>query len=173
MPRRASAPKTEVPFLTDKAIEQEAALLLAEFCAQQKPIVAPPIPIDEIIELHLKLTFEISDLQDLFHVADVHGAIWINERRLAVDQSLDPSQNPRKLGRYRFTLGHETGHCWDTALPAAWTLCRLRKHGARVCPVQATFCSLAIETAPDVASRGPMSRQSAEGGGQNNAHAPP
>jgi hypothetical protein len=110
MSRRASAPKTEVPFLTDKAIEEEAALLLSEYCAQHKPIVAPPIPIDEIIELHLKLTFEVQDLQDLFRAADVHGAIWINEGRLAVDQSLDPSRNPRKLGRYRFTLGHETGH---------------------------------------------------------------
>lgn len=110
MPRRASAPRTEVPFLTDKAIEEEATLLLSEYCAQQKPIAAPPIPIDDIIELHLKLTFDICDLQDLFHAADVHGAIWINEGRLAVDQSLDPCRNPRKLGRYRFTLGHETGH---------------------------------------------------------------
>ena len=110
MPRRASAPPTDVPFLPDKTIEQETALLLAEFCAEQRAIVAPPIPIDDIIELHLKLTFEISDLQRLFHVADVHGAIWINDGRLAVDQSLDPDQNPRKLGRYRFTLGHETGH---------------------------------------------------------------
>ena len=110
MSRRVSAPKTEVPYLTDKAIEEEAALLLAEFCAQQRPVVVPPIPIDDIIELHLKLTFEISDLQGLFRVADVHGAIWINDGRLAVDQSLDPDRNPRKLGRYRFTLGHETGH---------------------------------------------------------------
>jgi Zn-dependent peptidase ImmA (M78 family) len=110
MSRRASAPPTEVPFLTDKVIEEESALLLAEFCAQQRPIMAPPIPIDDIIELHLKLTFEISDLQGLFRVADVHGAIWINDGRLAVDQSLDPDRNPRKLGRYRFTLGHETGH---------------------------------------------------------------
>jgi len=110
MPRRATVPSREVPFLTDKAIEGEAALLLAEFCEQQRPVVAPPIPIDDVIELHLKLTFEIGDLQSLFRAADVHGAIWINEGRLVVDQSLDPSHNPRKLGRYRFTLGHETGH---------------------------------------------------------------
>jgi hypothetical protein len=66
MPRRASAPPTDVPFLTDKATEEEAALLVAEYCAQQQPIATPPIPIDDIIELHLKLTFEIGDLQSLF-----------------------------------------------------------------------------------------------------------
>ncbi len=110
MRRRVSISRNEVPYLTDKVIEQEAMVLLSEYGDQCKPIVVPPIPIDEIIELHLKLTFEVHDLQQLFHVADVHGAIWINEGRLAVDQSLDPSVNPRKLGRYRFTLGHETGH---------------------------------------------------------------
>jgi hypothetical protein len=110
MRRRVSVPSSDVPFLTDKAIEQETLVLLAEYSEQCRPITAPPIPIDEIIELHLKLTFELQDLRQLFHTADVHGAIWINEGRLAVDQCLDPSGNPRKLGRYRFTLGHETGH---------------------------------------------------------------
>lgn len=109
MARRVSVP-SEVPFLKDKAIEEEAALLLSEYGEQHKPITAPPIPIDEIIELHLKLTFEVHDLQDLLRAPDVHGAIWINEGRIAVDQCLDPSENPRMLGRYRFTLGHETGH---------------------------------------------------------------
>jgi Zn-dependent peptidase ImmA (M78 family) len=110
MPHRVSVPTNEVPFLADKAIEAEAALLLSEYGEQCGPVSAPPVPIDEIIELHLKLTFEIRNLQQLFRAADVHGAIWINEGRLAVDQSLDPSRNPRKLGRYRYTLGHETGH---------------------------------------------------------------
>lgn len=89
MARRASAPPTEVPYLTDKVIEEEAALLLAEFCAQQRPVATPPIPIDDIIELHLKLQFEISDLQGLFRIADVHGAIWINDGRLGGDNSQD------------------------------------------------------------------------------------
>lgn len=110
MSRRASVSSNDVPFLTDKAIEQEAMVLLAEYGEQCTPITAPPVPVDEIIELHLKLAFEFHNLQQLFQVGDVDGAIWFKEERLAVDQSLDPSTNPRRLGRYRFTLGHEAGH---------------------------------------------------------------
>jgi len=43
------------------------------------------------------------DLSELFQVSDIHGAIWSNEGRIAVDTSLDPEANPRKLGRYRYT----------------------------------------------------------------------
>lgn len=110
MPRRVAAPTNEVPYLTEKRIEEEANLLLGELAERGEPVDAPPIPIDDIVEMHLGLTFEISDLQELFGVGDVHGALWVNEGRVAVDQSLDPDRNPRKLGRFRFTLGHETGH---------------------------------------------------------------
>jgi hypothetical protein len=67
------------------------------------------VPIDEIIELHLKLEFEIRDLQTLFGFGDVHGAIWFLERRIAVDEQLDPARQPGKRGRYHFTLAHEAG----------------------------------------------------------------
>jgi len=110
MPRHAKIPSNDVPFLPDKTLEAEADVLLAEYGGSFDPVTEPPVPIDEIIELYLKLQFELQDLQQLFGAADVHGAIWINERRMAVDQSLDPHDNPRKMGRYRFTLGHETGH---------------------------------------------------------------
>jgi len=110
MPRRVSIPGSEVPYLSKHAIEQEATVLLAEYSERFKPVVEPPVPVDEIIELHLELTFELKDLQELFRYGDVHGATWISEGRIAVDQSLDPHENPRKLGRFRFTAGHETGH---------------------------------------------------------------
>jgi len=88
-------------FLPEKHIQREADLLLAEYGERFEQVVGPPIPIDEIIELHLLLTFEIGDLREMFGVGDIHGAIWINQGRIAVDRSLDPSANPRKLGRYR------------------------------------------------------------------------
>lgn len=102
----------DVPFLTDRKIEDNAELLLGEFGnhPDRRPINSPPIPIDEIIELHLQLTFEIRDLQPLSNGGDVHGAIWFQSRRLGVDQSLDPNRFPAKLGRYHFTLAHEVGH---------------------------------------------------------------
>jgi len=110
MRRRSSTPRGGVPFLPEKHIEQEAELLLAEYEERFEEIVEPPVPIDEMIELHLQLAFEITNLRELFGAGDIHGAIWINEGRIAVDCSLDPAANPRKLGRYRFTLAHETGH---------------------------------------------------------------
>jgi hypothetical protein len=88
---------SDVPFLKKEVIEAEALSLLAEY----GQVAAPPVPIDDIVELHLKLTFEIMDLQQIFGVGDVHGAIWFRAQRVGVDQS---------LGRYHFTLAHEAGH---------------------------------------------------------------
>ncbi len=100
----------EVPYLKKEVIEAEAALVLAEYGQQHGQVTAPPIPIDEIVELHLKLTLEIMDLQQIFGFGDVHGAIWFRSQRVGVDQSLDPARYPAKRGRYHFTLAHEAGH---------------------------------------------------------------
>lgn len=110
MTRGRSTIVLKLPYLTDRHIEDEAALLLAEFGNKHGQVTAPPIPIDDIIELYLELTFEFKDMQALFGVGDVHGALWVNERRVGVDASLDPEQHPVKLGRYRFTLANEAGH---------------------------------------------------------------
>lgn len=110
MSRRIAASGRDVPYLTERALEDEASLLLAEYGREHAEIMAPPVPIDEIIEIHLKLTFELKDLADLFGHGDVHGALWINKKLVGVDQSLDPTVYPSKLGRFRFTLAHETGH---------------------------------------------------------------
>jgi Zn-dependent peptidase ImmA (M78 family) len=100
----------DVPYLSKAVIEAEADLLLAEFARAHYEVVAPPVPIDEIVELHLKLAFEIIDLRTLFGHGDIHGAIWINQKRIAVDARLDPTNHPAKRGRYHYTLAHETGH---------------------------------------------------------------
>ncbi|GIW56287.1 MAG: hypothetical protein KatS3mg082_2748 [Nitrospiraceae bacterium] len=100
----------EVPYLKKDVIEEEAALVLSEYGQQFGPITAPPIPIDDIVELHLRLTLEILDLRQIFGFGDVHGAIWFRSQRVGVDQSLDPARNPAKRGRYHFTLAHEAGH---------------------------------------------------------------
>ncbi len=102
--------KSTVPFLREEVIAGEANLLLAEFARDQRPILAPPVPIDDLVELHLKLSFEIRDLRSLFGFGDVHGAVWFRDKLIAVDKQLDPDVYPAKLGRYHFTLAHETGH---------------------------------------------------------------
>jgi len=100
----------EVPFLHEKQIEREADVLLAEFSERFFAIAKPPVPIDEIVELHLSLVLEIKDMKSLFPFADVHGAIWFERGRIGIDQSLDPATNPNRRGRYHFTLAHEVGH---------------------------------------------------------------
>ncbi len=43
----------KLPFLTDQHIADEVQSLLAEYGTAREPIVAPPIPVDEIVELYM------------------------------------------------------------------------------------------------------------------------
>lgn len=107
---RSNSFRPKLPFITDQEFEDEAALLLAEFGRKHGQVAGPPIPIDEIVELYLELELELLDMNALFGVDDVHGALWVNERRVGIDQRFDPHANPKMLGRYHFTLAHEAGH---------------------------------------------------------------
>jgi Zn-dependent peptidase ImmA (M78 family) len=110
MAPRNYGPRHKVPFLHIKQIEAEADLLIAEFGDRFHPVLAPPVPLDDMVELHLRLALEFWDMKLLFPFADVHGAIWFDQARIGVDQNLDPLVNSSRLGRYRFTLAHEVGH---------------------------------------------------------------
>lgn len=110
MRQRVAIKQHAVPFLHEKAIEEHALLLLDEWALEHPPVTKPPIPIDEILEFHLGLTFVIDDLQTAFGTPDVLGGIWFGDRLIKIDKSLDPSVSPKMLGRYRFTLAHEVGH---------------------------------------------------------------
>ncbi len=106
-----------VPFLSEDEIEQDAALLLAEFVQSRNVVIESLIPIEDILEKHLKLAFEFADTHEMFGLArdheneaDILGAIIFEERRVVIDQSLDPEEDLSKEGRYRFTLAHEIGH---------------------------------------------------------------
>lgn len=109
---RRTAPSTgpKLRFMKDQEFEDEAALLLAEYGNKHGQVNAPPIPVDDIVELYLKLSLEFLNMQKLFGVDDVHGALWVNEKRVGIDQQLDPARYPAMLGRYHFTLAHEAGH---------------------------------------------------------------
>jgi len=112
--------KTHVPYLSRHALDSQAALLLHEYGLEYRPVTAPPVPIDAILENFLKLTFSFMDLRAIFRAADVDGALWMERGEVGVDQRLDPDADPRKEGRYNFTLAHEIGH-WQLHrnLPAA------------------------------------------------------
>ena len=107
-----------VPYLSEETIEREAETLLAEYAYARSVSLKPPIPIEDIIEKHLKLRLEFDDLHEVLGVPqvglepDIFGAIWIKEREIYIDQSLDPEERPSSEGRYQFTLAHEGGGHW-------------------------------------------------------------
>ncbi len=86
-----------VPYLADEMIEDDAALLLAEYAHARGIVIAPPIPIEDIIEKHLKIGIEFDDTHRLFGVPrlshgsepDILGAIFFDQRRIVIDESLD------------------------------------------------------------------------------------
>jgi Zn-dependent peptidase ImmA (M78 family) len=100
----------KVRFLRRDEIEFAALSTLAAYERQFEKIVDPPIPVEEILECHLQLVLRFEDLVSSQSAPDALGAIWMHQREVSIDESLDPTVFPQKEGRYRFTLGHETGH---------------------------------------------------------------
>jgi len=100
-----------VPFLTKDYIETEAAGLLSSYGEKFGSITRPPIPADEILNTYLKVHLDFDDLPKLLRTdKDVFGATWLQRRQVIIDESLDPTEHPEMIGRYNFTVGHETGH---------------------------------------------------------------
>jgi hypothetical protein len=83
-------------------------------------IIAPPIPIEDIVAKYLRLGIEFDDTHLRFDVPrsglgldpDILGGIFFDDARIVIDESLDPEEHPSMEGRYRFTLGHEGGGHW-------------------------------------------------------------
>jgi hypothetical protein len=107
-----------IPYLSEEAIERDAAALLNEYANARGLTIEPPIPIEDIVEKHLKLGIEFDDTHKLFGVPrqaldpDILGAIFFDDRRIVIDETLDPEEHPAKEGRYRFALAHEGGGHW-------------------------------------------------------------
>lgn len=110
----------KVPYLYEEQIERDAVMLLVEYAHARDVMIKPPIPIEDIVEKHLMLGIEFDDMHRLLNHPrsgpgldpDILGAIFFDERRIVIDESLDPEETPSKEGRYRFTLAHEGGGHW-------------------------------------------------------------
>lgn len=100
----------QVRFLGKRRIDFEAARLWAEFQLARRTELVPPVPVDELLELHCGLTLEVTNLCEQLGEEDVLGAIWFERREVVIDHQLDPEMFPEREGRYRFTLAHELGH---------------------------------------------------------------
>jgi hypothetical protein len=114
-----------VPYIADETIERDAEALLAQFAHARGVEIRAPIPIEDIVEKHLKLHVEFDDLHRLLGVPrggfgtepDIFGAIWLETGEIVIDESLDPEVRPAIEGRYRFTLAHEGGGHWRLHRP--------------------------------------------------------
>ena len=116
----------KVEFLGKEVIERRALELLESYFGELGQTMCAPIPVDDILELHLGLTLDFDDLYEILGLVDVLGATWIGERKVFIDQTLDPHEHPTMEGRYNFTVGHEAGH---------WVLHRVQLSPADLQPV--------------------------------------
>jgi Zn-dependent peptidase ImmA (M78 family) len=114
-----------VPYIADDAIERDAEALLAQYAYAKGAEMRVPIPIEDIVEKHLKLRVEFDDLHRLLDIPrsglglnpDIFGAIWLESGKIVIDESLDPEERPELEGRFRFTLAHEGGGHWRLHRP--------------------------------------------------------
>ena len=93
-------------FIEKAQFEQDALHLIRSFEKKHGTITVPFIPIEEIIENHLGLHLEILNLDN----PDVLGFIDFSENLIVINDRLDPSSYPHMMGRFNYSLGHETGH---------------------------------------------------------------
>jgi hypothetical protein len=81
-----------VSYVSDEAIEKDAQALLGEYTRARGVTIEAPIPIDDIIEKHLKIGIEFDDTHRLFGVPrsgigcdpDILGAIFFEQRRIVI-----------------------------------------------------------------------------------------
>jgi hypothetical protein len=97
----------KVPWMEKAAIAGKAGCVISDFEIAAGRCVAPPIPVDHIIEFGLGLRLGFEDLRRRLNMEDVLGATYVSSRKICVDTSLD---RPDGEGRLCFTLAHEAGH---------------------------------------------------------------
>jgi hypothetical protein len=115
---------TRVPYLHEARIERDAAALLTEYEQARRVTAAPPIPIEDIVEKHLKLCIEFDNTHRLFGVPpsasgsdpDILGAMFFSEARIVIDESLDPEVNG--LPPWEWFSRTLRGSCRDQNAPA-------------------------------------------------------
>jgi Zn-dependent peptidase ImmA (M78 family) len=99
-----------VRFMPDEEIEAEASALLASYARKSRTAIAvPALLLDDLLQ-HLGLRFEIYDLRKELQTPDVLGAIYLEQKLIRIDETLDPDVRPAMLGRFNFSYAHEIGH---------------------------------------------------------------
>jgi hypothetical protein len=101
----------KVPFLQKSDIAEKASDLIQDYQALLGRAVSPPIPVEDIIERHLKLNLDYIDFTEppdmKIDMKNVFGATYVRRRLIAISKNL---LNDTNEGRLCFTCAHETGH---------------------------------------------------------------
>lgn len=138
----------KVGFLHESVIESAACRLIGTYERQYDLNGNGAIPADAILEGVLDLTFEFDDLQSQYPGGEVLGATMVGEKKVVIDQSLDPFENPSKSGRYVFTVAHEIGH-WEM-------------HRPLILAREAQLAMMAVSGVPSYLCRSTMRKEPAE-----------
>ena len=93
----------KVAYVPDEVIENDAQALLAEYARARGVAVDAPVPIDDIIEKHLRLGIEFDDTHGLFGVPrsgigfepDILGAIFFDQKRILRSKADRHRRKPR------------------------------------------------------------------------------
>ena len=96
-----------VPWLSKETIAQMAAEVLLGYEDRTGKILAPPIPVEDIIERYLDLDLHYVDFYQKYGLDNVFGALFVKNRTVAISASLAQDKNE---GRLIFTCAHEVGH---------------------------------------------------------------
>lgn len=110
----------KIRFLRREEIEAAVVDLLRRFSKSTGRAIIAPVPVEDILEKHLKVRLEIKDLVKMLGIPDVLGAAWFDEGVVRVDERIENQE-----GRFCFTLGHELGH---------WLLHRPQIEAEKVAP---------------------------------------
>jgi hypothetical protein len=96
-----------VPWLEKETIARQAEGLIADYEAMTGERVAPPIPVEDVIERFLGLDLTYENLDEKLGMSDVLGATYVRSKRIAINRRLLDDRNE---GRLVFTCAHEVGH---------------------------------------------------------------
>ena len=95
------------PWLPKRHIAREAAGLADFYRFKTGRGLAPPMPVERIIEQGLGLTIGFDDLERLLGIRGVMGALYVEKKLILIDNSL---LSDNQEGRLAFTYAHEIGH---------------------------------------------------------------
>ena len=97
----------KVSWISKAQISEKALALIENFQAMVGYAVAPPIPVEDIIERYLGLRLSYDDLEKILGARDVLGATYVESRLICVNEKLFEHSSE---GRLVFTCAHEVGH---------------------------------------------------------------